>query len=78
MAQGNVGSLLVFDPAKAAARAGAGGAAPGDAVVGIITERGEQWHLGECRAAAAGLGRGAAAGRAADGDAIYGEAPSRP
>ena len=41
MTQGNVGSLLVFDPAKAGAAGTGGSVAPGDAVVGIVTERGE-------------------------------------
>jgi hypothetical protein len=40
MTQGNVGSLLVFDPAKAGAAGSGGSVAPGDAVVGIVTERG--------------------------------------
>lgn len=39
MTQGNVGSLLVFDPAKARAAGSGGAMAPGDAVVGIVTER---------------------------------------
>ena len=37
MAKANVGSLLVFDPATM----GVEGPLPADAVVGIITERGE-------------------------------------
>jgi len=41
MTQGNVGSLLVFDPAKAGAAGTGGSVAPGDAVVGIVTERGK-------------------------------------
>jgi hypothetical protein len=40
MTKGNVGSLLVFDPAKAGAATGPA-SAPADAVVGIVTERGE-------------------------------------
>lgn len=35
-----MGSLLVFDPAKAGAAGSGGSVAPGDAVVGIVTERG--------------------------------------
>lgn len=45
MTQGNVGSLLVFDPAKAGAAGSGGAVAPGDAVVGIVTERGELFLL---------------------------------
>ena len=37
MAKANVGSLLVFDPATM----GVEGPLPADAVVGIVTERGE-------------------------------------
>jgi hypothetical protein len=40
MTKGNVGSLLVFDPAKITIDAPMKEAA-GDAVVGIVTERGE-------------------------------------
>lgn len=69
MTQGNVGSLLVFDPAKAANRAGGAGAAPGDAVVGIITERGKARGGVHCRVAVGGAPRAARAGGAADGDA---------
>ena len=36
-----MGSLLVFDPAKAGTSGTGGSVAPGDAVVGIVTERGE-------------------------------------
>lgn len=42
MAKGNVGSLLVFDPAKIDfASEEQVKSAAGDAVVGIVTERGE-------------------------------------
>lgn len=37
-----MGSLLVFDPAKAGAAGTGGSVAPGDAVVGIVTERGKK------------------------------------
>ena len=40
MTKGNVGSLLVFDPTKAGSATGPA-SAPADAVVGIVTERGE-------------------------------------
>ena len=44
MAKGNVGSLLVFDPAKIDFGSDEKvKSAAGDAVVGIVTERGEQW-----------------------------------
>lgn len=45
MTQGNVGSLLVFDPAKAGAAGSGGAVAPGDAVVGIVTERGMKFSF---------------------------------
>lgn len=45
MAQSNVGSLLVFDPTKAP-RGKEVTSAAADAVVGIVTERGESFlHL---------------------------------
>lgn len=46
MAKGNVGSLLVFDPAKIDFGSDEKvKSAAGDAVVGIVTERGQQWVL---------------------------------
>ncbi len=40
MTKGNVGSLLVFDPSKVDLTAAEMTKASGDAVVGLITERG--------------------------------------